>query len=115
MVSYFNGSVQGLGPGSPVTFQGLRVGQVLSVDIEYDAATDNLRVPVRYEIEPERIAGVKLVEGRGPLANVAAAREPGPARPAAEREPAHGPEDDRHDHRAGCFPCGGQGGGATCS
>ena len=69
MVSYFSGSVQGLGPGSPVTFQGLRVGSVLSVDIEYDPATDTLRVPVRYEIEPERITGVKLAEGRGPLEN----------------------------------------------
>ena len=68
-VSDFSGSVQGLGPGSPVTFQGLRVGSVLTVDIEDDPATDTLRVPVRDEIEPERITGVKLAEQRGPLEN----------------------------------------------
>ena len=68
-VSYFPGSVGGLGPGSPVTFQGLRVGHVTGLDLEYDAASDALRVPVRFEVEPERIAEVRLIEGRGPVAN----------------------------------------------
>ena len=68
-MSYFPGSVGGLGPGSPVTFQGLRVGHVTGLDLEYDAASDALRVPVRFEVEPERIAEVRLIEGRGPVAN----------------------------------------------
>jgi paraquat-inducible protein B len=68
-VSYFPGSVSGLGAGSPVTFQGLPVGNVTGLDLEYDAASDSLRVPVRFEVEPERIADVHLAEGRGPLAN----------------------------------------------
>ena len=66
---YFPGSVSGLGPGSPVTFQGLRVGHVTGLDLEYDAASDALRVPVRFEVEPERVADVRLAEGRGPVAN----------------------------------------------
>ena len=69
-VSYFPGSVSGIGPGSPVTFQGLRVGHVTGLDLEYDAAGDALRAPVRFEVEPERIANVRLVEGRGPVANM---------------------------------------------
>ena len=69
-VSYFPGSVSGIGQGSPVTFQGLRVGHVTGLDLEYDAAGDALRAPVRFEVEPERIANVRLVEGRGPVANM---------------------------------------------
>ena len=68
-VSYFPGSVSGLGPGSPVTFQGLRLGHVTGLELEYDAASDTLRVPVRFEVEPERVADMGLAEGRGPVAN----------------------------------------------
>ncbi len=68
-LAFFNGSVSGLGSGSPVTFQGLRVGEVTSVSLEYDARTDLVRAPVRFEIEPERIADMHLAEARGPVAN----------------------------------------------
>ena len=69
VVSYFPGSVAGLGPGSAVTFQGLRIGQVESVGLIYDPATDSIRAPVHYDIEPERIANVNIAAERGPLAN----------------------------------------------
>jgi len=68
-LSYFTDSVSGLAPGAPVTFQGVRIGEVLGFDLEYDPAADRLRVPVRYEIEPERIAGSGLAASRGPLEN----------------------------------------------
>jgi paraquat-inducible protein B len=68
-VSYFPGSVGGLGPGSPVTFQGLRIGHVTGLGLEYDARGDALRVPVQFEVEPERVADVRLVEGRGAIEN----------------------------------------------
>ena len=70
LVSYFSGSVSGLGIGSDVTFQGLRVGDVTGVDLEYDAKTDTVVAPVHYEIEPERIKNINVVEGRGPLTNL---------------------------------------------
>ena len=57
-VSYFPGSVSGLGPGSPVTMHGLTVGHVISVELKYDPAKDIVVAPVHYEIEPERIVGV---------------------------------------------------------
>jgi paraquat-inducible protein B len=69
-VSYFSGSVSGLGPGSDVTVQGLKVGDVTGVDIEYDPKTDSIVAPVHFEVEPERIRNIKAVEGRGPLANL---------------------------------------------
>ncbi len=69
VISYFADSISGLAPGAPVTFQGVRIGEVLGYDLEYDARTDRLRVPVRYEVEPERIAGSLHAAGRGPLEN----------------------------------------------
>ncbi|MCB8879907.1 MCE family protein [Acidisoma cellulosilytica] len=69
-VAYFLGSVAGLGPGSPVTFQGLRIGEVKSVDMEYDGATNTVRAPVRFEVQPQRIKNINTVAARGPLANV---------------------------------------------
>jgi paraquat-inducible protein B len=69
VISYFTDSITGLAPGSPVTFQGVRIGEVIGYDLTYDAATDRLRVPVRYEIEPERVSGSNRAESRGMLEN----------------------------------------------
>jgi paraquat-inducible protein B len=59
MLSYFTDSVSGLAPGAPVVFRGVRVGQVLGYDLQFDRATETLRIPVRYELEPSRIAGTE--------------------------------------------------------
>jgi paraquat-inducible protein B len=69
VVSYFTDSVSGLAPGAPVTFQGVRIGEVKGFTLEYDAATERLRIPVRYEIEPDRIAFADAAASRGPLEN----------------------------------------------
>jgi len=58
LVSYFPGSVSGLGPGSEVTVHGLLVGHVLDVRLTYDPVKDRILAPVRYEVEPERVIGV---------------------------------------------------------
>lgn len=57
-ISYFSGSVRGLGPGSEVTMHGLVVGHVTDVRLSYDAAKNTIVAPVRFEVEPERILGV---------------------------------------------------------
>lgn len=69
VVSYFTDSISGLAPGAPVTFQGVRIGEVLGYDLVYDATTQRLRVPVRYEIEPERVAGSIRAQGRTAIDN----------------------------------------------
>ncbi len=69
VVSYFPDAVSGLAPGAPVVFQGIRIGQVLEFDLRYDPQTNQLRVPVRYEIEPDRIAASDAARTRGPLDN----------------------------------------------
>jgi paraquat-inducible protein B len=58
VVSYFPGSVRGLGPGSEVTMHGLKVGTVTDVRLTYDRARDAIVAPVHYLIEPERILGI---------------------------------------------------------
>jgi paraquat-inducible protein B len=58
VISYFPGSVRGLGPGSEVTMHGLVVGQVTSVSLHYDPDKDAILAPVRYDFEPERILGI---------------------------------------------------------
>jgi paraquat-inducible protein B len=68
-LAYFQGSVSGLGAGSPVTFQGLRVGEVTSVNLEYDPKSEAVRAPVRFEVELERIAGLPPAVGGGAVAN----------------------------------------------
>lgn len=55
MLAYFGGSVAGLAAGAPVVLRGIRIGEVQQVTLEYDAKTDNVVVPVRFDVEPERI------------------------------------------------------------
>jgi len=52
---YFEGSVRGLTVGSPVEFRGIPVGQVLDINMEFDARKKLFLIPVLIEIEQERI------------------------------------------------------------
>src|SRR3954451_1817219 len=52
----FSGSVCGLHAGSPVQFNGIPVGVVTDVRLEYDATSRKLDIPVALTIEPQRIA-----------------------------------------------------------
>src|SRR3954452_3162771 len=52
----FSGSVGGLHAGSPVQFDGIPVGVVTDVRLEWDTATHELDIPVTLDLEPQRIA-----------------------------------------------------------
>lgn len=52
---YFNETVRGLTPGAPVEVQGIRIGQVLDVGLEFDEQNQDFRIPVLVEFEPERV------------------------------------------------------------
>lgn len=54
----FEDSVQGLVPGAPVVFRGIRIGEVLDVRLEVVWEDSEVRVPVIIELEPERFEGV---------------------------------------------------------
>ncbi len=51
----FNGSVRGLSIGAPVMLRGIKVGEVLDVQLKFDAKRLDFYIPVLVEIEPERI------------------------------------------------------------
>ncbi len=58
LASYFTGSVGGLAVGAHVTLQGLPVGDVTSVDLQYSTETDRTRVRVGFSVQPGRVAPV---------------------------------------------------------
>ncbi len=53
--------MRGLGVGAPVELHGIKIGQVTDVRLQYDAKSDQITVPVRYDVEPQRIADSHLV------------------------------------------------------
>jgi paraquat-inducible protein B len=59
----FRGSVAGLAPDAPVELHGIKIGQVKSVGLQYDARLDDVVVPVRFVVEPDRIAQLDLPSG----------------------------------------------------
>ena len=58
LASYFTGSVDGLGVGAHVTLQGIAIGDVTSVDLQYSTDTDRTRVRVGFIIQLDRVAPV---------------------------------------------------------
>jgi paraquat-inducible protein B len=55
VLMYFNQSLRGLSPGSPVDFRGVVVGQVKSIGVLYDAKEGEFRMPVLVQIYPDRL------------------------------------------------------------
>lgn len=54
-VMYFNGSVRGLTEGAPVQLRGIPIGKVTGINLELDAKTADIRIPVTVDLEPDRI------------------------------------------------------------
>ena len=55
MVTYFPGSVQGLTVGAQVLFQGVPIGQVTDIGLDFLPERDSFRIPVHYEIYPKQV------------------------------------------------------------
>lgn len=51
----FNQSLRGLQPGAVVDFRGVELGQVRSIDVEFDEKTGDIGMPVLIEVFPERL------------------------------------------------------------
>ena len=51
-VAYFEGSVKGLNVGAPVEFQGVQVGSVTDIQLQFLTAEEEFRIPVFIQIEP---------------------------------------------------------------
>lgn len=54
----FDHSVRGLNVGALVELHGIKIGEVVSLDLEYNPDAMDFRVPVVIAIEPERIRGI---------------------------------------------------------
>ena len=63
-VVYFSGSVKGLTIGSPVTFRGVKIGQVKDIRVICDTRDLTFRIPVLIETDLERIEAVGTDQGR---------------------------------------------------
>jgi paraquat-inducible protein B len=59
-VLYFDGSVKGLNVGAPVDFQGVKVGSVTHVAVQYLAKEQAFRTPVYIEIVPGSIQEIGI-------------------------------------------------------
>jgi paraquat-inducible protein B len=55
LLLYFNQSLRGLTPGAAVDFRGVVIGEVKSIGVEFDRAEREFRMPVLFEIYPERL------------------------------------------------------------
>lgn len=51
----FDNSVRGLAIGAPVEFRGFPFGKVVDIAIETDWKNNQMKIPVKIEVEPERI------------------------------------------------------------
>jgi paraquat-inducible protein B len=52
---YFEGSLRGLSPGAAVEFHGIPIGEVKSVNFEYERASKTVKFPVEISVYPERM------------------------------------------------------------
>jgi paraquat-inducible protein B len=61
---HFDSGVRGLQEGAPVELQGIQIGQVLDVNLEFDVDKAAFSIPVLIELEPDRIKTIgELPEG----------------------------------------------------
>jgi paraquat-inducible protein B len=72
-VMYFGGTLRGLSAGAPVDLQGITVGEVRSLDVEYDERAKQLAFPVVVELYPQRLRG----RAQRAAADAAAPQPPG--------------------------------------
>ncbi|MGP1676835.1 MAG: PqiB family protein [Burkholderiales bacterium] len=53
----FDESVRGLSVGAPVDFRGVVVGEVAAINIDFDPASADVRIPVEVRLYPDRLRG----------------------------------------------------------
>jgi paraquat-inducible protein B len=60
---YFDQSVRGLSPGAPVEILGIKVGEVVKVELQFDMNSLDFSIPVLVYLEPERLNTLVTEEG----------------------------------------------------
>ncbi len=64
-VLYFDGSVKGLQVGSPVMFEGVKVGQVTDIVLQLNAKDLSVFIPIYIEIDPATIMVINSTSPKG--------------------------------------------------
>lgn len=54
-IAFFEGSIRGLEIGAPVELQGIKIGHVADIRLEFDPRDTSFHLPVLLEIEPQRV------------------------------------------------------------
>jgi paraquat-inducible protein B len=70
VVMYFNESVRGLTVGAPVLLRGIPIGKVIGINLEIDAKTADIEIPVVVEVEPDRIVIINKDPNATPKENI---------------------------------------------
>ena len=73
-VMFFDTSVKGLNVGAPVNFKGVPIGAVTDVQLQFDAQSLKIKIPVFIEMYPERIS---VIEGERDIKNMSRLIEKG--------------------------------------
>jgi len=68
VVMHFQGSVYGLQVGSPVVFRGVRLGNVVAIGLDHDAASGRISIPVTADLERRLVADMQGVPPDGNVA-----------------------------------------------
>jgi paraquat-inducible protein B len=70
-VTYFPGTVQGLTVGARIEFQGVQVGEVTEIRLDFRPEQKQFRIPVYYDLWPESVTVMgeraKEIEGKPPV------------------------------------------------
>ncbi|MFT4564396.1 MAG: paraquat-inducible protein B [Gammaproteobacteria bacterium] len=62
---YFEDSVRGLNVGAPVEFKGIKLGSVTNIDLEVDPNSSDIRIPVKIQLQPQRLVSTSTTPARG--------------------------------------------------
>jgi paraquat-inducible protein B len=60
-VMYFEGSIQGLHEGAPVSFRGVKIGSVTDIKMQFDPTDLNIRIPVFVEFPKRPPGGLEML------------------------------------------------------
>ncbi|KTC84509.1 MlaD family protein [Legionella brunensis] len=74
-VMFFKGSLKGLGPAAPVTYRGVKIGEVKNIEITENKAKTQVRIPVYVQFFVEKRFGftqdpIHLLINNGYVANI---------------------------------------------
>jgi paraquat-inducible protein B len=69
-IVYFEGSLQGLDVGAPVAYRGITIGEIKEIQLDVDAATYQITVPVLISLTPDKVLKIEGRDNQGKIHDV---------------------------------------------